>query len=128
MLSACSFRMDRGENPVKLPVAWDSQATATAQASVPADWWKSFNSPVLDSLVAEALTGNPNLKIAEERLRQAERALSVARDNLLPDLSVNAGSSRTRSGGSGQSDVIRSSTTVNAQLRYDVDLWGGRHL
>jgi NodT family efflux transporter outer membrane factor (OMF) lipoprotein len=126
LLSACSFRMDPVQNPVKLPVAWDATGKAAAPAAtVPSDWWKNFNSPALDSLITEALAGNPSVKIAEERLKQAERALSVARDNLLPDLSVNASSSRTRSGGSGQSDVIRSSTTVNAQLRYDVDVWGG---
>jgi NodT family efflux transporter outer membrane factor (OMF) lipoprotein len=72
------------------------------------------------------MTGNPTVKIAQERLRQAERALSVARDDLLPDLSVNATSSRTRSGGTGVPDSIRSSTSVTGQLRYDVDLWGGR--
>lgn len=126
LLSACSFRMDPVENPVKLPVAWDAAAPkSNAGGAVPAEWWKTFNSPVLDSLVTEALAGNPSVRIAEERLKQAERALSVSRDNLLPDLSVNASSSRTRSGGSGQADVIRSSTSVSAQARYDVDLWGG---
>ncbi|MFO1502383.1 MAG: efflux transporter outer membrane subunit [Steroidobacteraceae bacterium] len=126
MLAACSFRMDPVQNPVKLPVTWDTPAPgASDTTTVPAQWWKTFGSPTLDSLVDEALAGNPSLKIAEQRLRQAERALSVARDNLLPDLSVNATSSRTRSGGTGQSDAIRSSTAVTAQLRYDVDLWGG---
>jgi outer membrane protein, multidrug efflux system len=126
LLCACSFRMDPVQNPVKLPVTWDTAAPrASTGAEVPAEWWKSFDSPVLDSLVAEALAGNPGIRIAEERLRQAERALSVARGNLLPDLSVNASSSRIRSGGSDQPDLIRGSTTANAQLRYDVDLWGG---
>ncbi|HMA11272.1 MAG TPA: efflux transporter outer membrane subunit [Steroidobacteraceae bacterium] len=127
LLPACSFRMDPVQNPVKLPVAWDSAPArpATADAAVPQEWWRTFSSPVLDGLIAEALAGNPSIRIAEERLRQAERAVSVARDDLMPDLSVNASSSRTRSGGSGQQDVIRSSTTVNGQLRYDVDLWGG---
>jgi NodT family efflux transporter outer membrane factor (OMF) lipoprotein len=132
LLTGCSFRMDPVANPVKVPVAWDATSPATTPAVTPVagavlsqEWWKSFQSPVLDGLVAEALTGSPSLKIAEERLRQAERALSVTRDGLLPDLSVNATSSRTRSGGTGQTDVIRSATNVNAQLRYDVDLWGG---
>ena len=129
LLTGCSFRMDRVENPVKLPVAWDAAPTASAtdatDENLPQDWWKKFDSPVLSSLIEEALAGNPSLKIAEERLHQAERALSVARDNLMPDLSVNANSSRTRSGADGTPDVIRSSTTVNAQLRYDVDMWGG---
>jgi len=125
LLAGCSFRMDPVENPVKLPVAWDAAGTTTGDA-VPQDWWKRFDSPVLSQLVDEAMAGSPTLKIAQERVRQAERALSVARDDLLPDLSVNASTSRTRNGASGVPDTIRSSTSVSGQLRYDVDLWGGR--
>jgi NodT family efflux transporter outer membrane factor (OMF) lipoprotein len=129
LLAGCSFRMDPVENPVKLPVTWDaapSASTAAAGENLPQDWWKKFDSPVLSKLIDEALAGNPTLKVAEERLGQAQRALSVAHDNLMPDLSVNGSTSRTRSGLEGTPDVIRSSTSVNAQLRYDVDLWGGK--
>ncbi len=126
LLCGCSYRMDRVENPVKMPVAWEAPAAAGASAEIATDWWKGFDSPVLTQLIEEALAGNPSLKIAEERLKQAERALSVARDNLLPDLSVNATTSRTRSGGDETvPETDRESTSISAQLRYDVDMWGG---
>jgi NodT family efflux transporter outer membrane factor (OMF) lipoprotein len=117
--------MDPVENPVKMPVAWDAAGPTTADA-VPQDWWKHFDSIVLTQLVDEAMAGNPGLVVAQERVRQAERALGVARDDLLPDLSVNASSSRTRNSVSGAPDSTRSTTSVTGQLRYDVDLWGGR--
>lgn len=126
LLAGCSYRIDRVENPVKLPVTWDAAAAATGEpAAIRSDWWQDFGSPVLNDLIAEALKGNPSLKIAEERLKQAERALSIARDNLLPDLSINASSSRTRSGGDNRDTVTTDSTSVTGQLRYDVDMWGG---
>ncbi|HYP81121.1 MAG TPA: efflux transporter outer membrane subunit [Steroidobacteraceae bacterium] len=153
LLAGCSYQMEKVDNPVKLPVTWDTppvagpdpaaQAaaqTSTAQAAttpaattqpaagtdvVPQDWWLAFGSPVLTQLVDEALAGNPSVKIAEERVKQAERALSVSRDQLLPDLSVNASTSRARTGGNRQVETIGESTSVNAQLRYDVDMWGG---
>jgi NodT family efflux transporter outer membrane factor (OMF) lipoprotein len=126
LLAGCSYRIDRVENPVKLPVAWDAAAPIADPAQgIRPDWWQGFASPVLNDLISEALAGSPTLKIAEERLKQAERALSVARDTLLPDLSVNATSSRTRSGGDDVPTTIRSSTSVTGQLRYDVDMWGG---
>ncbi|HXC58530.1 MAG TPA: efflux transporter outer membrane subunit [Steroidobacteraceae bacterium] len=129
LLAGCSFRMDPVDNPVKLPVTWDTKPAAIAPAptekNLPSDWWTNFDSPQLKQLVEEALTGNPTLQIAEERLRQAERALSVSRDNLMPDLSVNGSTSRTRSDGPGLPAATRESTTVSGQLRYDVDLWGG---
>ena len=165
MLGACSYQMERVENPVKLPVTWDTPATATqpaaavpaaaqtaaaqtaaaqttavqpagteggpasplvdAAADLPEDWWQDFGSPVLTQLVNEALAGNPTVKIAEERVKQAERALSVSRDALFPDLSVNASTSRAKTGGNRVVENIGESTTINAQLRYDVDMWGG---
>ena len=125
LLTACSFRMDPVENPVKMPVAWDAAGSTTADP-VPQDWWKRFESPVLAQLVDEAMAGNPGISIAQERVHQAERALGLARDDLLPDLSVNGSSSRTRTSVSGAADSTRSSTSVTGQLRYDVDLWGGR--
>ena len=111
LLAGCSFRMDPVENPVKLPVAWDAAGTTTGDA-VPQDWWKRFDSPVLSQLVDEAMAGSPTLKIAQERVRQAERALSVARDDLLPDLSVNASTSRTRNGASGERTPATGETTM----------------
>lgn len=145
LLAGCSYQMEKVDNPVNLPVTWDTPPTeaqpaaaqtaaalpATAPAETaaasapPQDWWLAFGSPVLTQLIEEALTGNPSVKIAEERVKQAERALSVSRDQLLPDLSVNASTSRSRNGGNRQVEIIGESTTINAQLRYDVDIWGG---
>jgi len=147
--AGCSYQMERVDNPVKLPVTWDTPATpaivaaaglqapeqnAVAQPAaatepadgvLPQDWWQAFGSPVLSQLIDEALAGNPSVKIAEERIKQAERALSVSRDQLLPDLSVNAGTARTRAGGSNIPESTGETTSISAQLRYDVDIWGG---
>lgn len=143
-LAGCSYQMERVDNPVKLPVAWDTPpaaaaapltqdpaaqpgtaATASIDGALPQDWWQAFGSPVLTQLVEEALAGNPTVKIAEERVKQAERALSVSRDSLFPDLSLSATTSRGKTGGNRTVDMISESTSVNAQLRYDVDMWGG---
>jgi outer membrane protein, multidrug efflux system len=130
LLAGCSYRMDRIDNPVKLPVAWDSTTTPDAKPGVDTEWWKSFNSPVLDALIAQSLRDNPGLIATEERLKQAERNLGTARDGLLPELSVSASTSKGRSGTSG-SDVAGAngsrdaeSTSASVGLRYDVDLWG----
>lgn len=123
VLAGCSYRVDQVENPVKLPLAWD--AAVVEGKPIALDWWQAFDSVVLEQLIADALVGSPTLIVAEERLKQAERALEVSRNNLLPDLSVNAGSSRTRSGGDDLPTTTRESTQVSGQLRYDIDMWGG---
>jgi NodT family efflux transporter outer membrane factor (OMF) lipoprotein len=131
LLCGCSYRMDKVDNPVKMPVAWDSTNTPNAKEGIPKDWWKGFGSPVLDGLIEQALKNNPNIIATEERLKQAERALGQSRDGLFPELSVNASTSKGRSGSSGNDiaalNTTRTteSTSVSAGLRYDVDLWGG---
>ncbi len=127
LLAGChSYRMDRTENPVKMPVAWDSAATVNATTGVQKDWWKGFNSPVLEKLIADAAVNNPGIIGTEERLKQAERALSGSRDGLFPELSLSASTGQTRTGGNGDppDEVTRDSTSLSLSTSYTVDLWG----
>lgn len=134
LLAGCSYRMDRIENPVKLPTAWDSENTPNAKPGIDRDWWKSFGSTQLDQYIEQALKDNPGIIATEERLKQAERTLSQAHDGLFPELSVNASTSKGRSGTSGAESTFpgvsangsrsTESTSASLSLRYDVDLWG----
>lgn len=131
LLAGCSYRMDRVENPVQMPVAWDATLPKDAtSAGVEAQWWTSFGSPVLDDLIKQALKDNPSLISTEERLKQAERTLSGERDSLFPDPTIRATTGRTRSGSSGNADPLLNgsrttdSTTATLSLSYNVDLWG----
>ena len=68
---------------VVLPADWDSQSRAqethiTKDSSEHAEWWKSFDDPVLDSLIAEAYRQNYNLKIAGLWVLDARAALGIA--------------------------------------------------
>ncbi|AMO21931.1 efflux transporter outer membrane subunit [Ramlibacter tataouinensis] len=60
---------------------------AAAPAFVPAaEWWRDFGDPQLDQLIAQALEGNPNLKIAQARLARAQAATEGARAATLPQV------------------------------------------
>jgi len=63
--------------------------TAAATPSfVPApEWWREFGDENLNRLIAQALEGNPNLKLAQSRLEHAQAAAEGARAPLLPQLS-----------------------------------------
>lgn len=125
LLSGCSYRMDRVENPVALPAKWDAPNSANAQPGIPKEWWKAFNSPVLNGLIEESFKSNPSIIATDERVKQAERTLDQARDTLIPDLSVSASTSRGRSGGNnGRVETSTESTSVTLSSSYSVDLWG----
>lgn len=124
LLAGCSYRMDRVENPVKMPVAWDAPSTPDAVPGIPKEWWKNFNSPVLNGLIEEAFKSNPSIIGTELRLVQAERSLSQSRDGLFPDLSASASTSRGRSGGNQRDESNTASTSLSMSTSYSVDLWG----
>lgn len=61
------------------------------------NWWRLYQDPVLDRLVAEALTENRDLEAAAANLAYAQGLLGEARSGLLPSTSLSAGASYGRS-------------------------------
>lgn len=124
LLAGCSYNITRVENPVAMPVAWDAPVSEEASASIPQEWWTAFNSPVLNSLIEQAFESSPTLLIAEERLRNAERTISNARDALFPDLTLSARTGRTLTGGNQQPENTSDSTSLGLSTSYTVDIFG----
>src|SRR5688572_6130521 len=48
------------------------------------EWWRNFNDPVLDQLVAEAQRVNPNVRTAGIRIMEARAQLGIAGSALYP--------------------------------------------
>jgi len=107
---------------VPAPAAWDEPAPAGAAVS--ASWWRSFGSPQLEALVAEALAGSSDLRIGAERVRQAEIALGVAGAARLPSISAGIDTAAGRTDEQGSSAVTRKSAGASLSVGYEVDLWG----
>jgi NodT family efflux transporter outer membrane factor (OMF) lipoprotein len=61
-----------------------------------ADWWKSFDDPILNRLVEEAVQSNLDVKLASARIREAraQRRATIAAG--LPTLDARSGASRRR--------------------------------
>jgi NodT family efflux transporter outer membrane factor (OMF) lipoprotein len=56
----------------------EAGAGAPAVPTVDSRWWLAFGDPQLNSLIEQALQGNPSLQIALARLARAQSAVSVA--------------------------------------------------
>ncbi|MGI4878243.1 MAG: TolC family protein, partial [Janthinobacterium lividum] len=52
------------------------------------DWWRLYQDPVLDGLVADALAANKDIAIATANLARARAALREVRSDRLPQTSV----------------------------------------
>ena len=61
---------------VAVPSAWQAGGDAGRIAD---DWLVTFNDPQLDSLVREAITNNPDLRVTSIRVRQAAEYVELAK-------------------------------------------------
>jgi multidrug efflux system outer membrane protein len=94
------------------------------------EWWKQFGDPVLDSLIAEALANNRNVKVAAANVEQAAGFLTQTRSALFPQVGYNAAGQRERVSESGGTPLARllpnPETAYQAALSasWEIDLWG----
>ena len=112
LLPGC-FAVGPDYEPPKIPVPqqWTEANVSTGSHPAQADkWWKTFNDPVLDRLVSEAVSSNLDLKFALERVKDARvlRTATIAAG--LPSLGAksnvsrrfnNSSSSTSQTGGTG---------------------------
>lgn len=141
LLAGCAVgpRYDRPVSTLPPTFNGDSAVAArngTAQSADLAEWWRSFNDPLLTSLVERGLAQNLDLQQASARVIQARAALKNANAALLPSaqLSGQAGeiyqSLQTPVGriGSAFPGFQRSAEIYEANLgaSWEIDLFGGR--
>ncbi|HWP20581.1 MAG TPA: efflux transporter outer membrane subunit [Burkholderiaceae bacterium] len=93
-----------------------------AEAQPRGAWWRAFQDPVLDDLVARAAGRNTDLQVAAARLAQARAFARAANAERLPTVGLSAGASR------GAEPLARGAAqtlvTAGAAASYEVDLFG----
>jgi outer membrane protein, multidrug efflux system len=101
-----------------------------ARETANTDWWRQFQDPVLDQLIAEALANNRDIKIAAAHIEQAAAVLIQARAPLFPQLGYGGEGRRERISGSRDTPLSQSlpytgsSYQAFANVSWEIDLWG----
>ena len=90
-------------------------------APVPANWWRLYNDPVLDGLIADALARNTDVRAAVARLARARASLREVKVDRLPQGGVSASATRGRDEGSSNASTDYS---AGLEVAYEVDLFG----
>lgn len=89
------------------------------------EWWKTFEDPTLDSLIAIAIGNNYNVEAAIKRMEQAQMNLYIERGNLLPSIGINGGWTRQQSSGNtGGSKSWSGQYALSANMNWEIDLRG----
>jgi len=111
--------------PAAYKEAGDWQKANPQDALIRGEWWKIFNDPRLDALEEQVNISNQNIVAAEAQYAQAYALVQAARSALFPTLSTTSsytrshGSSNTKEGKSAVSDTL-----LNADVSWELDLWG----
>jgi NodT family efflux transporter outer membrane factor (OMF) lipoprotein len=95
-----------------------------------ANWWRSFNSKQIDSVVTRGLAENPGLQAAQASLRQSQENLNAGSGIFYPQVSASFGQSRGNSSssaaGTTRTGNIFNLSTLSATVSYSLDLFGGQ--
>jgi outer membrane protein, multidrug efflux system len=108
--------MEQALPAVVVPGEW---STAAAEGRVPDGWLKSFDDPVLEALVGEALRNNLDLRGAGSRLERARAEAQGAGAGLRPVVDA-VGSAGAR----GDGDARFESRGAGLNVSWEVDVWG----
>jgi NodT family efflux transporter outer membrane factor (OMF) lipoprotein len=104
------------------PATSETSATTAAPIKI-VQWWRTFNDPMLDSLVGRAASQNLDLKQATARLRQARAALGVAGSGLYPQ--VGSDGSYTHAGTGARGSRTTDLYSLGVDAAWEIDVFGG---
>lgn len=147
LLGACTVGPDYAGPPSVLPpppagstggyVRGDE--TTLAQQPRLAQWWTALGDPVLDELEQKALSGSPDLAVAQARFDQARAAMRISRADGQPQLGAIGTVAHVRipdvgesappsSAGEAASGGTTSTNFYNLGLNasWEIDLFGGQ--
>jgi NodT family efflux transporter outer membrane factor (OMF) lipoprotein len=101
VLSACSVGPSFEKPAPHLPDQWhgqrhDASAVATSSTTVDPQWWKQFGDPTLNELVARALAGNLDLRLAALRVAESRAQRAIAAGGRWPGVNASATYQRER--------------------------------
>jgi multidrug efflux system outer membrane protein len=142
-LAGCAVGPDYVQPKLPVPQKW-SEAPAKNAVAPPTEWWKTFNDPLLNRLIAEAIAANLDLKQAATRIADARARHHATLAAALPSLDAhstysrrrNSFSSGTSTGGSGGgAQPVGGGFGVGSQLidifqmgfdaQWELDFFGG---
>lgn len=134
-LAACASTGATGPTARPItPAAWETATAAdTATRADLARWWEQLADPTLTTLIARAVDGSPDVRVAQARLQQARALQAQAAAALWPTVTASGSTTARRSGQravglDGQTSIVNVNTgSYGASLdaSWEPDIVGG---
>lgn len=121
LLSACTTVGPDYEAPApaQLPSDWSPEETATESRAV-SDWWRLFNDPVLDQLIARGAQENLSIEAAGLRIVQARAALGISDALIFPQQQQVNGNFAALY----RNEDWYKSANASLDVGWEMDIWG----
>ena len=128
LLSGCAVGPNYKRPATTIPDAHRG-ASPDQPPSVPSlgdeKWWTVFSDPQLQALVREALSNNYDLRIAAERILEAQAALGITRADQYPTIAAGLSGFNERFPRTKVTPEFETSPIqANLSLAWELDFWG----
>ncbi len=127
LLAGCAVGPDYRAPALDLPEEWPEHVLLSDEARADwQQWWRQFEDPHLDALVARAVDDNLELHLQLARIQEARARLGLARAEQLPSVSAQAEAARERTpaAASPLGESTDNLFSLAGVLDYEIDLWG----
>lgn len=123
LLSACVVGPDYVAPKPDLPKQWHNSTTRSEalNAKVLANWWTTFNDPLLARLIERSIHGNFDLKKALARINEARARRGIAKADYFPK--INSGAS-TGENYSGKTEQRTAHYALGLDASWEIDIFG----
>jgi outer membrane protein, multidrug efflux system len=124
--TGCAVGPNYKRPPVTVPDTYRAAPPDQAAASIGDEkWWTIFQDEQLQKLIRQALTDNYDVRIAAERVLEAQASLGITRADQFPTITGGASGSVVRFPKTPIAPEFESSPAqVNLALFWELDFWG----
>ena len=126
-MAACSIGPDYEKPKLEIPEKWHRENVFEYGQMRLEKWWKIFGDSSLDILIETAKSNNPDIKIAENRLKEAGLSRAISKSLLFPTIDTSGYIKRARFSET-QEPLARGKTLniygLDISAGWEIDLWG----
>ena len=126
LLSCKTVGPDYKRREANLPATFSE--AANVESTQLKQWWKQYQDPQLNQLIALSLKNNTNIALAVARIEEADANMREVGASLYPQVDLSAGATRSKVTELGAfptfGGAIRNNFNFGLSTSYEIDFWG----
>lgn len=123
-LASCAAGPDYREPVPEAPLVWSAPLPHEGDIGAIAQWWRQFDDPLLEQLVAMAEADSPSLAKAWANIEKARTTLVSAKADGLPGITAGGSATRGKQQSQNGAEAISESRSGGLDASWEIDLFG----